>query len=202
MDRFPYLQSMRLRKGKGRGDQLCAMQLLARASGDERPGRPPTDFPRCTDVFLARIIQTVNDGICLHVDHPELLCQRCTAQVMSVAPLVVNTRLHDLDQQATHSIWHRVVREDLNMHWLQSKNTFRRQVMAQFHEASSIRDASYDANLAHAWALSVRATGWNWVERAKLIIDTFYVLSGIAVEASPAAQSVSSEVIVTAKEAA
>lgn len=73
--------------GTGRG---CAMNVVSWENGDTTI----TDFPACSDRFLARLVQRVNDSICTHRDG-DLLCPECSAIVLNLAHRTVGTSIED-----------------------------------------------------------------------------------------------------------
>ncbi len=72
--------------GTGKG---CAMNVISWENGDATI----TDMPACTDPFLARIVQRVNDSICTHRDG-DLLCADCSMIVLALAHRTVGTAGH------------------------------------------------------------------------------------------------------------
>jgi predicted GNAT family acetyltransferase len=71
--------------GSGRG---CAMNVISWENGDSTI----TDFPSCSDQFLSRLVQRINDGICTHRDG-DFLCPSCSAQVLELGHRTVGTAL-------------------------------------------------------------------------------------------------------------
>ena len=79
--------------GSGRG---CAMNLISWESGDTTI----TDLPECSDPFLARVVQRVNDTLCTHRDG-DLLCPACSQVVLRLAHMTVGTGGCDPDMKVT-----------------------------------------------------------------------------------------------------
>lgn len=71
--------------GSGRG---CAMQVVSWQNGDTTI----TDLPDCADEMLARVVQRVNDDVCMHRDG-DLLCPTCSMRVLALAHRTPGTRL-------------------------------------------------------------------------------------------------------------
>ncbi len=71
--------------GSGKG---CAMNVISWENGDTTI----SDFPECSDSFLARLVQIVNDGICLHREG-DLLCADCSVKVLALGHRTVGTSL-------------------------------------------------------------------------------------------------------------
>jgi hypothetical protein len=86
--------------GSGKG---CAMNVVSWESGDTTI----TDMPACADPMLARIVQNVNDRICTHRDG-DLLCPKCSVQVLDLAHRIVGSGTHPLTVLERHRVWVRV----------------------------------------------------------------------------------------------
>jgi hypothetical protein len=69
--------------GSGKG---CAMNVISWENGDTTI----TDMPACTDRFLARVVQRVNDMICTH-RAGDMLCPECSIKVLALAHRTVGT---------------------------------------------------------------------------------------------------------------
>jgi hypothetical protein len=69
--------------GSGKG---CAMNVVSWENGD----RTITDFPKCTDQLMTRLVQRLNDQFCTHRDG-DLLCAPCSVTVLAVAHRVAGT---------------------------------------------------------------------------------------------------------------
>jgi hypothetical protein len=77
------------KKGSGKG---CAMNVVSWESGDSTI----TDLPACADTFLAKVVQRVNDKICVHRDGSDLLCPECSLTVLDLGHRTVGTSAHGL----------------------------------------------------------------------------------------------------------
>jgi hypothetical protein len=73
------------RAGSGRG---CAMNVISWENGDTQI----TDLPSCSDPFLARVVQSVNDHHCTHLTG-DLLCPPCSVEVLALAHRTTGTAL-------------------------------------------------------------------------------------------------------------
>jgi hypothetical protein len=89
------LQPLRLavgshKAGTGKG---CAMNVISWENGDQQI----TDYPKCADPFLARVVQIVNDEHCTHRSKDrtdmdrDLLCPACSVDVLTLAHRTVGT---------------------------------------------------------------------------------------------------------------
>ena len=98
------------RKGSGRG---CAMNVISWENGDSTI----TDFPSCSDPFLAKMVQRINDNICTHTFPTPVgltsqgvtlsvraLCSECSVKVLDLAHRTVGTHLHNRPAQETAHI--------------------------------------------------------------------------------------------------
>lgn len=85
----------------------CAMNIVSWENGD----RLISDFPVCSDRFLARYVQIVNDTFCAHAvsnndeDRKRFrkashrLCASCSMQVLGLAHRTVGTAIEDEDKR-------------------------------------------------------------------------------------------------------
>lgn len=100
----PALQPLRLavgshEAGSGKG---CAMNVISWETGDTEI----TDFPECADLFLAALVQRVNDKYCTHRDG-DLLCPSCSIEVLALAHRTVGTSGRD----DSGRVWVRIAAE-------------------------------------------------------------------------------------------
>lgn len=83
----PLRLSVRSHKaGSGKG---CAMNVISWENRDEKI----TDFPLCTDYFLAKVMQRINDTICSHRGESDLLCPECSIKMLELAHRTTGTSL-------------------------------------------------------------------------------------------------------------
>lgn len=83
--------------GSGMG---CAMNVISWENGDATI----TDLPTCSDRFLARVVQSVNDEVCTHRDG-DLLCPDCSQQVIDLGHRTVGTEVRIFDDEGRHVGW-------------------------------------------------------------------------------------------------
>lgn len=69
--------------GSGKG---CGMNVISWENGDQKI----TDFPKCSDRLLARVVQMVNDSYCTHAEDG-LLCSPCSVRVLTLAHRTTGT---------------------------------------------------------------------------------------------------------------
>jgi hypothetical protein len=87
--------------GSGRG---CAMNVISWENGDTTI----TDLPACSDPFLARIVQRVNDSICRHT-LDGMLCPSCSVEVLDLGHRTVGTGSGlDLSPDERRRVWVRI----------------------------------------------------------------------------------------------
>jgi hypothetical protein len=88
--------------GSGKG---CAMNVISWENGDATI----SDMPDCADLFLAKVVQRVNDKHCRHVVDG-LLCPPCSVEVLALAHRTVGTNIGDTARGARVQI----AREEAN----------------------------------------------------------------------------------------
>lgn len=101
--------------GSGAG---CAMNVLAWETGEATI----TDLPACSDPFLARVVQAVNDHICpktsanfmLDRNGLSLLCPKCSVKVLALAHRTVGTGHGFIDDDLRFHIYNRFAYDLLN----------------------------------------------------------------------------------------
>lgn len=80
--------------GSGKG---CAMNVISWENGD----RKISDYPRCADRLLARLVQTINDHHCGHMDN-NFLCPPCSVEVLALAHRTVGTNVRRAGRLPNH----------------------------------------------------------------------------------------------------
>lgn len=110
MNTFDFPHPLRLavgshEAGSGKG---CAMNVVSYENGDERI----TDLPDCADPMLAKVVQGVNDKICIHRHGDDLLCPECSVEVLALAHRTVGTRLDHLTEDERRRVWVRLALDE------------------------------------------------------------------------------------------
>jgi hypothetical protein len=133
--------------GSGKG---CAMNVISWESGDATI----TDLPACADPVLARIVQNVNDRICIHRTG-DLLCPACSVRVLALAHRTVGTGgPADLDRRR---VWVRIAADQARQvlylieaaeAWAADPSEVNRRAAATTAYAATSADAAYAAAYA------------------------------------------------------
>lgn len=84
--------------GSGRG---CAMNVISWENGDTTI----SDYPECSDKFLARMVQIVNDSICTHTKEDDLLCAKCSVEALKLGHRTVGTHMADHGWSTEDQAW-------------------------------------------------------------------------------------------------
>lgn len=168
------------RKGTGKG---CAMNVISWENGDVEI----TDFPSCSDEFLATLVQWVNDGYCTHTTDSSL-CPPCSVDVLALGHRTVGTN------GASAELWYEIASTLCNEYSasLKSGEDFN-YIVRNLAKASEILadPATYDPNEVRG-VIAQRCAGviheindaidMSLMEFTHLIIDRFNTLSNRVVE--------------------
>jgi hypothetical protein len=164
--------------GSGKG---CAMNVISWENGDTTI----TDMPACTDRFLARVVQEVNDMICTHRDG-DMLCPECSIKVLALAHRTVGTGGDT--SPGRRRVWVLLACEEAESVLPIFEARFpdddrpRKAI-----EAARTGNAAYAAAAANdaAYAASNTASAVR-LTRAHNIINRFYTLTGLDEHTTPA----------------
>jgi hypothetical protein len=165
--------------GSGKG---CAMNVISWENGDATI----SDMPDCADLFLAKVVQRVNDKHCRHVVDG-LLCPPCSVEVLALAHRTVGTNIGDTARGARVQI----AREEANS--VAHLRTYDAATTAATYAAYAAYAArttaatdAYAADAAYAAADAADVAAAVRIRRAHHVIDRFYELTGLTEHATPA----------------
>ncbi len=183
------------RAGSGKG---CTMNVVSWANGDTEI----TDMPPCSDPMLSRLMQSVNDRICMHLDG-DLLCSKCSGIVLDLGFQTVgtaNTGLTDLELQQVYvrlavlaalKVLH-LAKDGKSLaaikaaeKWAETSAAYASAACASAY-ASAASAAAYAACAAASSAASAASSAMAHAVLAQEIITEFKRLTGITLEPTPA----------------
>jgi hypothetical protein len=178
--------------GSGKG---CAMNVISWENGDATI----SDMPDCADLFLAKVVQRVNDKHCRHVVDG-LLCPPCSVEVLALAHRTVGTNIGDTARGARVQIAREEANSVAHLRTYDAATTAATYAAYAAYAARTTAatdayaaDAAYAAaDAAYAYAAADAAADAADVaaavriRRAHHVIDRFYELTVLTEHATPA----------------